>query len=84
MKSPQVQFMLAEKIISPEDAKKYGDLQVLHSAAGWYLGSMYHDDDGFYSPGSRDTEYYPTEEMAKMWLRLAEACIDAVEWRYHP
>lgn len=49
----------------------YSDLQVMKSAAGYYIGTSYamHDDDGEFighTPGSRDSvEYYATEAEAQ-------------------
>jgi hypothetical protein len=39
---------------------KYSDLTVCRSAAGWYIGRVYVDPDGWEMPGSRESEYYPT------------------------
>lgn len=42
------------------------DLQVLKSAAGYYIGSLYKEDDGVYYPFMRDSEcYWPTRAMAE-------------------
>lgn len=51
----------------------YSDLQVLRSAAGWYIGTTYtHDENsdtpGLVEPGSRDSEYFPTMESAALAL----------------
>ena len=37
----------------------YGELTVMHSAAGFYLGRYYSDEDGE-SPGTRESDYYPS------------------------
>lgn len=54
-------------------AHKYTDLKVIKSGAGWYIGTEYEyiDQDSGYTiaePGSRDSNYFPTEEMAKYAL----------------
>lgn len=56
-------------------AQKYGcslgtytDLMVLESAAGFYIGTLFiheHSDlAGLHEPGSRESEYFPTYEVA--------------------
>jgi len=47
-----------------DDKDRYTKLQVLKSAAGWYIGTLYNNPDGYQEPGSRDSEYFPTEEIA--------------------
>ena len=47
----------------------YTDLMVLQSAAGWYIGTLYQEDDGYYSPGSRDSIYFKTKEEAEKVLQ---------------
>lgn len=59
MKSPMIEN--ADYI---EDKKGYSELQVLSSAAGYYVGTTYTDEDGFTEPGSRDSGYYRTYEDA--------------------
>ena len=41
-----------------------GRRQVLKSAAGYYVGRLCYED-GCPQPYSRDSGYYPTEELAK-------------------
>ena len=66
MKSPQVE--LATYI--PSDKKRrYSDLQVLESRAGFYVGTTYDGDHGP-EPGSRDSGYFPTRKKAEVALRL--------------
>lgn len=66
----------------------YSDLQVLRSGAGWYVGTMYTDPaDGFQEPGSRDSDYFATEEQARSYLRSIEIAGDDVAelvLRNHP
>lgn len=57
--SPQVQ------ICDAANASRYSPLQVLRSAAGYYIGTVYHNEDGFDEPGSRDSEYFATAEEAQ-------------------
>lgn len=42
------------------DKDSYTPLQVLKSAAGYYIGTLYNNSDGYQEPGSRDSEYFPT------------------------
>ena len=50
----------------------YSDLQVMKSAAGYYVGTFYMDslDSGetFLCPGSRDSQYFRTHEEASAFL----------------
>lgn len=55
-------------ILEGKDNPHYSDLQVLKSAAGWYIGTIHTDDDGFQEPGSRDSGYYQTKEEAQQAL----------------
>lgn len=68
-----------------EDKGNYSELQVMHSAAGYYIGTVYHDPDGFDEPGSRDSGYYPTREKAQEELdKLRKGDDDCVALRDHP
>jgi predicted HAD superfamily Cof-like phosphohydrolase len=43
----------------------YSELQVLHSAAGYFIGRTFWDsEDGFEDMGSRESDYYPAHEAA--------------------
>lgn len=66
----------------------YSDLQVLQSAAGYYVGTTYTnveaDGSTWTEPGSRDTGYFATHEEAEKYLaRLMEADPTA-STRQHP
>ena len=46
----------------------YSDLQVMESNAGYYIGTEYYNPKEVHSiplPGSRDTIYFSTREVAK-------------------
>ena len=60
MKSPMVTPAAYLK-----DKENYSELQVLRSAAGYYIGTLYSNPGGFVEPGSRDSGYYPTHKVAK-------------------
>lgn len=70
MKSPMIQ---EGSFIKTEDKGNYSELQVLRSPAGWYIGTMYHDPEGFQEPGSRDSGYFATKKEAEDEFRSIEA-----------
>lgn len=64
----------------------YSDLQVLKSAAGWYVGTTYtHGSDsefaGLVEPGSRESGYFSTEELADQHLQWLQHLDQAVQAR---
>jgi putative NADH-flavin reductase len=55
--------------IHPSEQPSYSDLQVLRSAAGWYVGTTYKSPEAnFFEPGSRDTDYFATKQEAEYAL----------------
>lgn len=57
----------------PTDVKPgtYSELCVMKSAAGYYVGTYFMDDEfnpPFLCPGSRDSQYFATEEEASSFL----------------
>lgn len=70
MKSPLV---MNASYISEENKGRYSDIQVLKSNAGFYLGTVFVDEDGFKEPGSRDSDYYTTKEEAEAALRVYQS-----------
>jgi hypothetical protein len=63
MKSPMV---TAADYIRTEDKANYTDMQVLKSAAGYYVGTLYIEPHGGMVPGSRDSfDYFRTPEEAE-------------------
>ena len=50
------------------DKDRYSELQVLQSGAGYYVGTLYNNPDGFVEPGSRDSGYFPTRQAAQDYL----------------
>jgi hypothetical protein len=65
MRSLQVAYVYADQF---EELGRFTELQVLKSAAGWYIGTLYNAVEGWQEPGSRDSDYYPTEERANYAL----------------
>lgn len=66
MKSPQVK---SAAYISSDEKRRYSDLLVRKSRAGFYVGTTYNGDHGP-EPGSRDSGYFPTREKAAAALCL--------------
>ena len=74
MKSLQVRLH-----IPADEWKDYSDLMVLRSGAGWYVGTLHTDpEEGFTEPGSRDTTYFATVEIAEKVLAIME-----IIWESH-
>ncbi len=47
--------------------------EVMQSGAGYYVGCYTIDDDGFPSPHSRFSDYFPNKSEATQWLDRAIA-----------
>ncbi len=67
--------------VDPEPGR-YSHLQVLRSAAGYYIGTLWHGD-GYTEPGSRDSEYFATEPEAQKILDYIDATGDRDFLRDH-
>ncbi|SDR37162.1 hypothetical protein SAMN05443245_5191 [Paraburkholderia fungorum] len=65
MKSPMV-----TNLDCVPDKDSYTELRVLRSAAGYYVGTLHTDEDGFTGPGSRDSDYFRTSQEAERFLRM--------------
>jgi hypothetical protein len=82
MQSPMIQNA---DYIEPHRKPGYSALQVMKSAAGYYVGTTYTDEDGFQGPGSRDSGYFPTKEAAERFLETVSSVINPQEYlRDHP
>lgn len=45
--------------------ENFSELQVLQSAAGYFIGRLYWDEEfSFWDMGSRESDYFPTQEAA--------------------
>lgn len=65
MKSP----MIKNADYLPEKGA-YSELQILSSAAGFYVGTTYTDPKyGCEEPGSRDSDYFRTYQDAERYLK---------------
>lgn len=67
MQSPKVTN--ADYIPQNEKAN-YGPLEVMHSGAGYYVGTHYNNPEGYQEPGSRDSGYFRTSKEAEAELAL--------------
>lgn len=56
----------------PEEIARFTELQVMNSAAGYYIGTAYNAIEGYQEPGSRDSDYYATKEEADWAFRYLE------------
>lgn len=53
----------------------YGPLEVCKSAAGYYIGRVFHSIMGYDEPGSRESGYFATKMEAETALK------DGFDWR---
>lgn len=78
MKSP---IVMNPDIVPETDRDNYTDLQVLKSAAGYYIGTIFQEKDAegnvtFSEPGSRDSGYFSTEDAARIYLGNLESGLE--------
>jgi hypothetical protein len=52
----------------PTDEGVYSEIQVLKSKAGYYIGTIFKHKEGWEEPGSMESGYYPTKELAELDL----------------
>jgi hypothetical protein len=52
--------------------ESYSELQVLRSAAGYYVGTLHTDENGFEVPGSRDSGYFGSRSEAERYLTMVQ------------
>lgn len=71
MRSYQIQYC-----VSKAEEERYSDLQVMQSAAGYYIGTVYQEEE-FPAPGSRDTNYFQSKELAAKALTILEKSAEA-------
>ena len=62
-----------------DDKGTYSKLHVMQSGAGFYIGRIYTQNDGFQEPGSRESDYYPTHELATEALKSGDFNRDCFE-----
>lgn len=70
MKSSMVQNA---DYIDNKEKGSYSDLQVLQSNAGFYIGTIFTDAEGWQEPGSRDSDYFPTRAAAAIALEAIKS-----------
>lgn len=63
---------LVENLFPAAQQPHFSDLQVLKSGGGWYIGTIYTAPEGFIEPGSRDSEYFPSEAAAATALSIGQ------------
>ena len=78
MRSEQIE---KAKHMTEKEKANHTDLQVLHSNAGWYVGTLYQEKDPvgnviWTEPGSRDTDYFKSQDDAARYLRIMEQGFD--------
>ena len=59
-----------EKINSYGEMIEVSEPIVMASAAGWYVGAICKEDDGFIQPYDRYTDYFATPEEAEKLLPI--------------
>lgn len=67
MKSPMI---VNAGYITEGEKGNYTELQVLQSGAGFYVGTLYNNPEGYQEPGSRDSDYFRTREEAELELKV--------------
>lgn len=86
------QMIEKSAVIPQEDKGSYTELQVLHSAAGYYVGTLFEEKDAdgnvtWQEPGSRDSGYFKKESQAQAFLATLQSTsedIVAIVTRNHP
>ena len=75
-------FIVAE--MDAKNADRYSELKVMHSPAGYYIGTSYKGDH-ITEPGSRDSHYFDSREQATAYLTMVEASPNPEQFlRTHP
>ena len=67
-----------------EHKNSYTPLQVLSSAAGFYIGTLYNNPDGYQEPGSRDSGYFNSFQQAEDMLESWKRNENLLSMREHP
>lgn len=57
----------------------YSELKVMRSAAGFYVGTDY-TENNFVEPGSRDSEYFDDREKAERFLETVSGVANPQEF----
>ncbi len=81
MKELKSKIVTEADYLTDKEKSGYSELQVLHSNDGWYVGTYYEerDKDGkvlWTEPGSRDTDYFKSQEDAERYLRIMKEGFD--------
>jgi len=80
MKSPMID---SANNISAQEKELYGHMHVMVSPAGFYIGTLYWDNEKkMFDAGSRDTDYFLTYKQADDYLDSAmKAIASGEDWR---
>jgi len=70
---------MRSSVIPEAEKAQYSDLKVMRSAAGYYIGTSFRDENGDETPGSRDSGYLPTEIDAQNFLLLVNSLAETDE-----
>ena len=65
-KKDQVKYV--KRVFEDESGDEISAPLVMSSNAGWYVGQLWKDDDGFVTPYARISTYFKTPEEAQTWL----------------
>ena len=81
MKEIKSKIITNADYLTDKEKSSFTELQVLHSNAGWYVGTMYEerDKDGnvlWTEPGTRDTDYFRSQADAERYLRIMKKGFD--------
>lgn len=55
---------------SQREDPRISNFMVLKSGGGYYVGTLYNNDEGWQEPNSRETDYFDTKEEAERALSL--------------
>lgn len=78
MKSPMI---MSASYIPDEEKSNYTEMEILESAAGYYIGTRYWDAElKFWDAGSRDSAYFATYEEAEKFLKMVEKVTNPTEY----
>lgn len=71
MKSPKVELLKKQGLLDPSE--EYSDMQICKSPAGYFIGTIYSNPEGYTEPGSRDSHYFLDEASAQLYLEQVES-----------
>ena len=77
MKELKSKIVTEANYLTAKEKSGFTELQVLHSNGGWYVGTLYQEKDKngnvlWTEPGTRDTDYFNSQEDAARYLRIMQ------------